>query len=71
VLLEAVGLAGLNTTAGIDTLGAPFGADVVGDGLRVHGEVGGDAVITDAGVSEGVWVAVVRFSGFRSDSGLL
>jgi len=59
VLLEAVGLAALSAVAGLHALGAPLGADVVGDGLGVHGDVGGDAIVADARIVEGVRVAFV------------
>lgn len=43
-------------------LGAPFRADVVGECLRVLGGVGADVVVADAGVGEGVWVAVILWN---------
>lgn len=59
MLSSAVVFAICVTIASRDTLGAPFGTDVVRDCLGVLGGVGGDVVCTDAGVVEGVGVAVV------------
>lgn len=51
------------STAACDTLGAPFGADVIRDCLRVLGSVGGNVVCADAREVEGLGVAVVlRYS---------
>jgi hypothetical protein len=38
----------------VHAVGAPLRADVVGERLRVHRDVGGDVVVADAGVGEGV-----------------
>lgn len=62
--------AGAVSTVG-DALGPPGLADVEGQGLRVHGDVGGDAVVTDTAVGKVVGVAVVGFSGHGGDAGLL
>lgn len=59
MLGSAVVLAVGVTAASRDTLGAPFGADVVRDCLGVLGGVGGDVVCADAGVVEGLGIAVV------------
>ena len=48
MLLETVGLALLDTVAVLHALLTPLGADVVWDGLRVHGEIRGDTVVADA-----------------------
>lgn len=54
-----------------DALGAPFGADVVWDGLSVLRDVRGHVVLADAGVDEGVCVAVVGHGGHRRHARLL
>lgn len=44
--------AGAVTVAVVDALVAPLGADEEGECLRIFGDVGGDAVVADAGVSQ-------------------
>jgi len=58
VCTTAVG-AGAIAAAVLDALGAPFSADVIGDGLGVLGDVRSDTVVADAGVYEGLRVAFV------------
>lgn len=46
--------AGVVAVAAGDTLIAPLLTDVEGEGLRVFGDVGGDAVLANARVGQGV-----------------
>ena len=72
MVLRAVGLALVVTVAVRLALDAPFLADVVGEGLAVLGQVGGEAVGADAGVGEGGGFAVVLVGdaggGLEADS---
>lgn len=70
--LRALGGACVAAEAAVlDALGAPGLADVEGQGLRVHGDVGRDAVIADAVVRQVIRVAVVGLGGHGGDAGLL
>lgn len=61
MVLTAGALAGrVGATVG-DALAAPFGADEVGQGQGVFGEVGRDAVGADAGVGQGCSVAAIGY----------
>lgn len=70
MILGAGGLAGGVAVAVGDALLAPFGADVVGEGLGVFGDVGANSVVADAGVGEGGGVAVVGEDGGGVGGGL-
>lgn len=51
--MTAAAFATVLAIAVLHTLVAPFGADVVGEGLGELGDVGGDVVFADAGICEG------------------
>lgn len=70
VILRASRLAGGVAVAVGDALLAPLGADVVGEGLGVFGDVGANSVVADARVGEGGGVAVVGDDGGRVGGGL-
>jgi hypothetical protein len=55
----------------LDTVGAPLLADVEGQRLRVHGDVGPDVVLAHAAVGQGVGVALVLGGRQGGDAGLL
>lgn len=70
VVGAAGGGTGVVAAAVADTLGAPFLAEEEGEGLRVHGDVGRDAVGADAVVGQGVGVTVVGVGCGRVAGGL-
>lgn len=63
MVLSARGGAGVIAVAVGDALGAPLGADEVGQSLSELSDVGAEAVTTLAGVCEGVCVAAVVVHG--------
>lgn len=71
ILAAGVGARVLPDAAGGDAVCAPLLADVVGEGLRVHGQVGGGVVVADAGCLEGVRVAFVGDGVHARDARLL
>jgi hypothetical protein len=64
-------LAGAVTIAVFDAGVSPLLADEVGQGLRVLGNVWGDAVVTDTCVGQSIGVAVVLLGGHGVHAGLL
>lgn len=71
MVLSASVLAGVQVSAVLDTVGAPLGADVVWDGLRVFGYIGGNVVGAHTAESESVGIAIVGNSVHLGDTGLL
>lgn len=63
--------AGVVTAAVLYALGAPFGANVEGEGLGVLCDVGGDAVVADAGIGKCFPIALILACGGGVDAGQL
>lgn len=71
MVLSAGVLAGIVVSAVLDAVVAPFGADVVWDGLRVFGNIGANIVRAHTAVDESLGIAVVGNSVQLGDAGLL
>lgn len=71
MVLSASVLAGVHVSAVLDTVVAPLGADVVWDGLRVFGYIGGNVVGAHTAESESLGIAIVGNGVQLGDAGLL
>lgn len=69
--VPAVALASVVALAGSNTLVTPGLADEERECLRVLCDVGNDAILTHAGVGQGISVAVVLLGAHGGDTGLL